>query len=235
MDKRNDAKVLSKNMKLIAAVILIGALCGLSEIFISEFLRIHNFPFRAGLLTGIGFGLIAIVIAIFRKPVLALGIAAIAIFTKQLIVPFAGMAIGCKLNSCLAVGLEYGALAAIAGIGFTSMQKNTRSRIALSFGAAFLGAGLFRMIGMHVAPCNYLRSFATAAGFGSFMIREGLSWAVFSATFFPIGWLVGERIRETSLDFMKTHPALYYSATLSLSALIFAIVAYYYSFLYNIG
>lgn len=216
-------------MKMVMAVLVIGALCGFSEVFVSNLLREIGFPFRAGLLTGIGMGLIAIVIAIFKKPFLAIGIAVVAIIAKQMIVPVMGVGISCKLNSCLAVGLEYGALAIIGAFTISAMNKSVKSRIMTAAGAGLASAPVFWVIGMNLAPCRYLMSFAGLSGLGFFMLREGLSWAVFSAVLFPIGWLVGERIREHSLDFMRAKPAFYYGLTASLTIALFVITGWLYS------
>ena len=196
---------------LLLAIIVLGSICGLIEVVLGIFLKQVDFVWNAGLLTGLGLGMIAIGYAIFKKPFMAIGIALVAVLCKQLVVPVLGETVMCKMNSCVAVILEYGAFAVIAGITMKRMQAKTKWRW-LSGGMAALGGSLaFYFAGMHIAPCNYLLSFNSFAGFFSFLYKESLSWTIFSAVFVPLGWYVGEKLKAKITALSTDKPVRLYA------------------------
>jgi hypothetical protein len=103
------------------------------------------------------------------------------------------LAVTCKANSCLAVALEGTSLSMVAVFLAGRMQKSVNARIAGAAAAGILASLAFWGIGRYVAPCNYLLSFTTP---GSFVAREGLVWAGFSAVLFPLGYMIGEKLAE---------------------------------------
>jgi len=214
------------NIKIVTAVILLGSVCGLIEVLLDGFLRHVGFPYRAGLLTGIGFGIVAVGLAVFKKPLMVFGIGVVTVLCKQLVIPVLGVSVMCKLNSCVAVILEYGSLSLIASYMFGSISKNVSSRVVAGGGGALLGSLAFFFIGMHVAPCRYLLSFNSPAGFGSYLMTESLSWVFFSVLFFPLGWKIGELISEKTLDFIKLRSGIYYAGSAAISLSIWLICAF---------
>ncbi len=205
-----DKKASKKNFLI--SVLILGSLCGLLEVVLGGLLRQFNFPYRAGLLTGLGFGVIAVGLAIFKKPTMAIWIGLVAVLCRQLIIPILHVSIMCKANSCLAIMLEYSALAGIAAIFLWGKKGNAGRRILTGGGAAFVASIAFYLIGMQVAPCRYLLSFQGAGGLAAFLWKEGLSWMIFSAVLFPLGWQVGEKITEKTFILLARRPRLYYSA-----------------------
>jgi hypothetical protein len=176
---------------LIIMIIALGSICGLFEVVLGGALTAASFPWRSGLLTGLGLGVVAFAYAIYRKPLMAIGIASVAILVKQLAVPVLGRTFMCNTNSCLAVGLEYLALAGVAVFTMKKMQSSGGLRFLTGGAGALVGSIAFLWIGMRVAPCNYLMSFNQAGGFVSFLYKESLNWTIFSAALFPLGWLIG--------------------------------------------
>ena len=204
---------------LILAVVVLGSLCGLVEVVGGGLLKQWEFPFRSGLLVGLGFGVIAFGLAIFKKPVIALFIGLFAVLSKQLAVVALHMPLMCMANSNLAVLIEYGMLAGVATIMMGGMKSNLRSRILAGGSAAALGSIAFYFIGMHAAPCAYLLSFNSAGGFVSYLAKESLSWTVAAAVFFPIGWTVGQRFSERTLAFLSVRPNYFYVGSVLLTAI----------------
>jgi len=203
----------------ILAIIALGSICGLIEVVAGGYLKQAGFPYRAGLLIGLGFALVALGMAIFRKPIMAVYLGLIAALSKQLAVVILHLPALCMANSTLAVILEYGALAAIATAAFGTTQKSLRSRIIVGGASGFVGSLAFYFIGMQVAPCNYLLSFNSSAGFVSYLYQESVSWALFPLVFFPLGWFVGVKISEKSLTFLNSKPQFYYAGTLITTAI----------------
>ncbi len=205
--KPRDEKI-SKTAVLLA-VIAMGTVCGVIEVAGKQFLHQINFPYTSAILVGLCFGIIGIGLAVIRKPIIIIVMAAVAVICKQLVVPILGVSLMCKANACVAVMLEYGSLAAIAAITMGRMKKNVNMRILTAGTAAFLGAATYFFIGMHVKPCPYMLSFNVSGGFVKFLTVEGLIWAAFAAIMFPFGWTVGEKLREKTLILLE-HKRLSY-------------------------
>jgi len=202
---------------MLLAIIVLGSLWGLSEVVLSSVIRAAGLPFRAGILTGIGVGLLAVAAGAFRRPILLALVPPITILCKQLVVPILHVSVLCQANSCLAVLLEG---LTVAGVVYLAERRLERSRLAQAASgasAALAAAVAFYLLGMWVAPCNYLLSFNSPAGFVRFMLAEGLVWAAFSAAFLPAGYAVGARLRETVLA-QTRKPWLYYATSAALVA-----------------
>lgn len=218
MERKQTNQGKTSRTTLILAVILLGSLCGLIEVVGGGLLKQWEFPFRSGLLAGLGFGIIAFGLAIFKRPVIALFIGLIAVFSKQLAVVALHMPLMCMANSNLAVLIEYGMLAGVATIMMGGMNGNLRSRLLAGGSAAALGSIAFYFIGMHAAPCAYLLSFNSAGGFVSYLAKESLSWTVAAAALFPIGWLAGQKLSARTLAFLAVRPSYFYAGSVLLAA-----------------
>ena len=178
-------------------ILALGAVWGFSEVVLGNFLNSTGFQYRSALLTGIGMAAMAVAL-VSRKPVYSLlGIALIAVVIKQLGVPLLGVSVMCKANSCLAVGLEAGGLVGVAAVLGSKMERSSLVRVAAPAVGAILAALAFWTLGRHVAPCNYLLSFSSP---GSFLLKEGLAWAMFSAVLFPLGWQFGKWLAAASSE-----------------------------------
>ncbi|MGM0441943.1 MAG: hypothetical protein ACQEQC_05955 [Elusimicrobiota bacterium] len=203
-----------KKSNLVIGILVLGAVCGFIEVVGGNFLQSSGFPYRAGLLTGIGFLVIGFGIAIFKKPLMALGIGLVAVLVKQMTVPILGVSAMCKMNSSIAVMLEYTAIGGLGALFFNKIKgKGTKNKALIGGGAALTGAVSFYLIGMQVAPCKYLLSYAGLSGFGSYMAIEGLSWTLFSAVLFPAGWKLGEKFSSNIVEIMDRKPAAFYAAS----------------------
>lgn len=192
---------------IVFAILIFGSLWGLVEIALGGALRLVSFPYRAGVLTGVGMGMITgMALAIYRKPAMAFGIGIVAALTKLMVVPIQRVPLTCPANSCIAVVLEAIALGAVAFALIKAMDGNPYSQIITGASAAFAGSMLFWVAGMHVAPCRYLLSFAGTPG--AWMIKEGLVWAAFSGILFPMGYLTGVKLRPGVAYILTERPNL---------------------------
>lgn len=196
---------------VLIAIVVLGSLWGLSEVVLGGAIRAAGLPYRAGILTGVGIGIMGIAVGVLRKPSMLAGIALVAILCKQLVVPILNVSVMCKANSCLAVMLEGLALAGVISLAGRKLDRGHLAQIASGASAALLAAAAFYFIGMRVAPCRYLLSFNRPGGFVAFLAVEGLVWAVFSAILFPAGYWVGSRLRETVLALRTREPLFYYT------------------------
>jgi len=169
---------------ILIGILVFGSIWGLSEVALGGGLRAAQFPYRAGLLTGIGVALMGIALVIYRKPLMLLGIGIVTVLVKLLAIPILNIPVMCKANSCIAVMTESVALSLVAILLMGEMSKSIHARMGSGALAAIIASVSFYFIGMQVAPCKYLLSFAPVG----FIITEGLIWAAFSACLLPLGY-----------------------------------------------
>ena len=196
---------------LVMGIVLFGSLWGLSEGVISDFLVTLGTHFRAGILTGIGIGILGVALGLYRMPSILPFIALTTALSKQLVVPILGCSFLCKANGCAAVMLQGTVLAGCIALAGSHLRGSTLMRSITAFTAALIAAGAFWFIGMRLAPCAYLLSFAGAGGLQSFMLREGLVWALFSAILFPAGYRLGEWLQGSLISFKEEMPVRYFA------------------------
>ena len=197
---------------ILTIVLVTGSLWGFTEVVLDSAVRTAGLPFRSGILTGIGIGLLAVALGALRRPATLVLLPLIAILVKQLVVPILHVSVMCAANSCLAVMM--GGLA-VSGVVYAVGRRLDRNRLvqaASGASGALLAAGAFYFAGMRLAPCKYLLSFNSPAGFVRFMLVEGLVWAAVSAALFPVGYRVGSQVRDTVLA-QKQRSWLYYAAS----------------------
>jgi hypothetical protein len=194
-------------------ILVLGSLWGFSEVVLSETIKIAGIPFRAGILTGIGMGIMGIAVAMNRKTLPLLGIALVTVAAKELVVPILHCSFMCKANSCAAVLLQGLALSSVIVISGHRIAGGVFTRAIAGASAALLSAGAFYYVGINLAPCAYLLSFASQSGIVTFMGAEGIVWAAFSAVFFPIGCAIGARLLNLLPAVKMQKPAAYYLFT----------------------
>ena len=208
------------------AILGLGSLWSLSEVMLGGAMRNAGLPFRAGILTGVGIGIMGISMGIFRKPLMLLGIALVAILGKQLVVPILHVSIMCKANSCLAVMLQGFALTGVVTLTRRKLDKGNLFRIASGMSAGLLAVTAFYFIGMHLAPCPYLMSFNYPGGYKAFLTVEGLVWMTFSGILFPVGYWVGARFRDTIVVLIKRRPLFYFATSAALVVCCWVVSAF---------
>jgi len=211
MKVRTDEIMRTQRVDLLITILVLGSLWGLSEVVLGGVITAAGLPYRAGILTGVGIAIMGIFTGMFRKPLMLVGIALVAILCKQLVVPIIHVSVMCQANSCLAVMLEGLALAGVMSLAGRKLERGHLAQIASGASAALSAAAAFYFIGMQVAPCQYLLSFNRPGGFMAFLAVEGLVWAAFSGMLFPAGYWVGTRLRDAVLALRMRKPLFYYT------------------------
>lgn len=195
-------------VRLIIGILVFGSIWGLSEVVLGGGLSAADFPYKSGLLTGIGIGLMGMALAIYKKPAMLVGIGLVTVLVKLLAVPILHISVMCKANSCLAVFVEAVALSLVAFSLMSAMGKSVHARMGSGAAAAVIASVGFYFIGRQVAPCNYLLSFTP----GGFIVTEGLIWASFSAILLPLGYWAGMKLEGKAFPWL-TRKTLYYATT----------------------
>lgn len=191
-------------------VVVLGSVWGFLEVVVGGAMKSASIPYKGDLLTGLGIGIMAVLLAWRRTPAALLAIALVAVAVKQLAVPILHLPLMCKANSCLAVGLAGGALAGTSALAGGRLGRSLWVRTAVGVAAGLLGSMGFYAIGMRLAPCNYLLSFNRAGGFAGFMLAEGVIWAALGGVFFPVGYSLGLRLRNAVYGLRSRRPRVYY-------------------------
>jgi len=216
MEMRTDEIKRVQSIDILITILVLGSLWGLSEVVLSSAIRAAGIPYRSGILTGVGMGIVGIAIGIFRKPLMIVGISIVAVLCKQLVVPIFHVSVMCKVNSCLAVMLEGLSLAGVVFLARHRLGRNHLAPIASGASAALTAAVAFYFLGMWVSPGRDLLSFNHPGGFIAFLTSKGLVWAVFSGILFPAGYWTGVRLRHTALSMGTKKPLLYYIISMAL-------------------
>lgn len=199
-------------VSILIGILVIGSFWGFVEAAFGGFIKQIGLPLRSPLMTGIGIGILAVAVGIYRRPIILPAIALIAILSKLLVVPILGLTLLCRANSQLALGIGGVTLAGVYQVFSPHLSKKPSIKIAIGAVAGFLTAILFVNIGMHLAPCKPLLAFNYPGGAVDFMLPKGLLWTASSALFFPLGYSLGEKIRDGVLSFESREPVVYYSA-----------------------
>ncbi|MFZ1948400.1 MAG: hypothetical protein WAW06_12695 [bacterium] len=200
------------------AILVLGSVWGLLEVGVGGAMKSASIPYKGDILTGLGIGLMAVLLALARRPAGLVGVAVVAVAVKQLAVPILGLSFMCKANSCLAVGLAGGALAGASAVAGARLHRSVAARVATGVAAGLVAGTAFYAIGMRVAPCQYLLSFNRQGGYVDFMAAEGLIWAALGGVFLPLGYRVGLGLNQGLVSLRARRPLLYYSVSLAIVA-----------------
>ncbi|MEA2103508.1 MAG: hypothetical protein U9P79_02540 [Candidatus Cloacimonadota bacterium] len=215
-----------KYLDIIIFIAILGSIWGLSEVVFSHLLRIAGIPYRSGILIGIGAGILGVAYAYLKKPLLFIGIVFVTILSKQLVVPLLQISVMCKANSCLAVLLIGASLAIITLLVKPEHNKRPLGRIFTGATAGATTAISFYFLGKILAPCQNLLAYTHLSGFISYLIDKGISWILFPGFLFPLGYLVGSRLKNRDISFLTEKPLLYYASTCSFVVFCWIIIAF---------
>lgn len=206
-------------------LLVVGSVWGFFEVVLGGAMKAGGVPYKGDVLTGLGMLLMGIAVAMYRKPLMLIGIAAVAVGVRQISIPILHLSTFCKANSCLAVFLGGAALAGAAAVAGKRLRRGIAARVAAGFSAGLAAGISFYYIGMRLAPCRYLLSFNRPGGLVAFLRAEGLIWAVLCAVLFPVGYRLGESLRDSVFEVGMRRPAFYYTASLMLVVCCWAISA----------
>ena len=180
-------------------IIVLGALLGLVEAALGGAIRKAGLPLRGPLVTGAGFAIMALGLAVFKQARVIPGITVMGIFSKWLAVPLLGLPIFCQANAHLAI-LFNGAFL-FAGVSlFRKRIAGSRMQQSAIAGVSALGAGAaFFALARFWAPCRHLLSFRYAGGAATYMLTRVVPAILLAAVFFPLGYALGRWLEKRLL------------------------------------
>jgi hypothetical protein len=206
-------------------ILLLGSVWGLSEVLLGGVLRSSLPPLRAGILTGIGMGIMGFGYGIKLRPWLMPALALVTAATMQMAVPILQCSPLCRANSGLAVVLHGAALALFLPLAGRGGGKYAARLGALGFSAAAVSSLLFFYAGPHLAPCSYLLSFGGEGGLVRFLLREGAVWSLFSAVMLPAGVMAGKRLNDDIAAWKSDAPRVFFGTSAASLGLCLALIA----------
>jgi hypothetical protein len=151
--------------------------------------------------------------------------AAVTGATVMLAVPILQCSPLCRANSVLAVMLHGTMLAAALSPACVRARNSMAALGAAGFAAALVSSMLFHYLGLRLAPCQYLLSFAGEGGLARFVLNEGLPWAIFSAALLPLGVTMGRSCAARIDRARAAAPGLFYGTTAASIILIITFIS----------
>jgi len=179
-------------------IVALGALLGLAEALLGGFIRKAGLP-RSPFVTGIGFAIMALGLAVFKQKRIIPGITVMGIMSKWLAVPLLGLPLFCQVNDHFAILLN--GVFLYAGVSlFRKKITGSPARQSAIAGLAAFGAGTaFFALGRFVAPCAHLLSFRHADGAAFYMLTRVAPAALLASLLFPLGYALGKRLEKRLL------------------------------------
>jgi hypothetical protein len=178
-------------------VLVLGTLLGLIEAALGGGMRRAGLPLRGPLVTAVGFAIMGVGLAVFRRKRVLPGIMAMGIFSRFLAVPLLGLPLFCRANSHLAMLLNGLFLFAAVGLFRDQDGSGWRPRALLGATAAFSSGTAFFALGRFVAPCRHLLSFNYAGGAAAYLATRIVPAALLAGLLFPLGYALGGRLEKT--------------------------------------
>ncbi len=188
-------------------VIALGALLALVEVLLGGFIRSAGLP-RSPLVSGIGFGIMALGLAVFKQARIILGVAVMAVFSKWLAVPLLGLPVFCQANAHLAILLNGVCLFAGVCLFRKQLSGDRKHQGAIAAASALAAGTAFFVLGRFVAPCSHLLSFRYAGGAATYFLTRIVPAALLAAVFFPLGYALGRRLEKRLLPLWLAHQSL---------------------------
>jgi hypothetical protein len=180
-------------------IIVLGALLGLVEAALGGAIRKTGLPLRGPLVTGVGFAVMALGLAVFKQARIILGVTVMAILSKWLAVPLLGLPVFCQANAHLAILFNGAFLFAGVSLFRKHVAGNWQQKSAIA-GVSALGAGTaFFALARFWAPCRHLLSFRYAGGAATYMLTRVAPAALLAAVLFPLGYALGRRLEKRLL------------------------------------
>jgi hypothetical protein len=180
-------------------IVVLGALLGLTEAVLGGGIRRAGLPLRGPALTGAGFAIMAVGLAVFKQARVIPGVAVMGIFSKWLALPLLGLPLFCQANAHLAILLNGAFLFAGTGVFRKAVGAGWKQRSGVAFAAAFGAGTAFFALGRFWAPCRHLLSFRAGDGVSTYMLTRVLPAALLAGILFPLGYALGRRLEKRLL------------------------------------
>jgi hypothetical protein len=192
-------------------IIVLGALLGLAEAALGGFIRQAGLP-RGPVVTGVGFAIMALGLAVFKQARVIPGITLMGILGKWLAVPLLGLPLLCQANAHLAILLNGAFLFAGVALFRKHVAAGWKKQGAIAGMAAFGAGAAFFALGYYWVPCAHLLSFRYAGGAANYLLTRIVPAAALAAALFPLGYALGRKLEARILPIWLQHKWFVYPA-----------------------
>jgi hypothetical protein len=210
---------------VVLGILVFGSIWGLLEATLGGFLNLIIFPNKGAIMAGIGVAIMAMALAIYRKPAMLPFIGIVAASFKWfnawlLFVPLNAIQV---VNPAMAIVFESLAFGLVAVFLMKRMEKNPLFSVGAGALAGFLAAVAWVYFAIYVmnAPA-YARVVFTAGGFIS---NQAIIQAVFLGIFAPLGYLAGTKLVAKPFPQLTKKMPVYYASALATVALCWGLSA----------
>ena len=194
---------------LIIGILVFGSIWGLLEATLGGFLHLIIFPNKGAIMSGIGVAIMASALAVYRKPVMLLGIGIVAASFKLLNVWLLFVPIGAIhiINPAMAIIFESLTFSIVAVFLMDRISRNALVGVGAGVLVGLISATVWVYFAIYVmnAPL-YARVVFTA---GEFIANQGVVQAAFWGMLLPLGYLTGTKLGLLTSPAL-TRRALYY-------------------------
>jgi hypothetical protein len=188
-------------------ILVLGAVLGLAEAFLGKFIRNAGLP-RSPFVAGIGFLIMALGLAVYKKVRVIPGITIMGILSKWLAVPLLGLPIFCQVNDHFAILLNGAFLFAGVTVFRKRIASGWKAQGAVAGLSAFGAGATFFALGRFVSPCTHLLSFRYSGGAAFYMLTRVAPAALLAAVLFPLGYALGRRLERWLLPLWRVYRGL---------------------------
>ena len=194
---------------LITGVLIFGSLWGFLEATLGGFLHMILFPNKGAIMSGIGVAIMASALAIYKKPVMAIGIGTVAASFKLLDVWIFALPPSSYhiVNPAVAIIIEALAFSVITVFIMNRLARNAYIGIGAGVLMGLISATAYINFALYATPLEVLtRQGVNTAG--PFIMNQGLVQAAFWGALLPLGYLGGEKL-VARISLVSTSKLLY--------------------------
>lgn len=186
---------ISSITQYVIGILVFGSIWGLLEATLGGAMHLVNFPNTGAIMGGVGMAVMGLSLALYRKPLMLMGIGAIAASFKLLNVWLLLIPINVPhiINPVAAILLEAIAFSLVASLLMNWMTKNPYTFVWGVVLAGMLSAFSFALVAVYVTHIPI----TTQSGIDSvreFVISNGLVQAIFAGVLAPLGYLAGKKL-----------------------------------------
>ena len=215
MKKVTGNKLSAEMIQILIGILVFGSIWGLLEATLGGVMHLVNFPNTGAIMSGVGMALMGIALAFYRKPVMLIGIGAIAATFKLLNVWILLIPANVPhiINPIAAIILEAAAFSLITSFLMNLITKSNYAVVWAAFLAGMLSAFSFALVAVYLThiPIN------ARVGMDSvreFVLVNGLVQSAFAGVFVPIGYMLGRKLATITPNVLRRR-TLYYTVSAS--------------------
>jgi hypothetical protein len=198
---------------VVIAILVFGSVWGLVEAVLGGALHLVHFPYKGAIPGAIGMAIMAMFVAIYRRPKLVFGLGVIAALFKPLSALIYGQPIfgPSVVNPASAILLESVAFTLVVSLLFKGFESSIKARIGAGISAGYLSIIVYAILASAVGMGKW-----TSLGLTEKLttaLTDGTALAIAGTALLLLGYLVGIQLRPKFWQLSSTKASLFYAST----------------------